>query len=320
MMKRLPILLFLLLLTSPALALDIFYPADGTYVTRSNFLIVRAGADVEGLTLDIGGEKSDLLDISGDDYRAAFGDFLIVQPAWDSGKNTVKVEAYKGGKVVAEKGAVFFFQDNPGTVPPENYKPFIMHTPEQEAQCVACHNMNPTPAQLQLTGADNPCASCHARMLETKNVHGPAGAWQCIYCHDTEAAPRYAPRSRNADLCNECHDDMTKESSEVKFVHGPVAVGLCTLCHDAHASDNPAQLLRPINQLCLGCHEGIDGGTHVTRGVSGNPHPLSGIPDPSREGELSCVGCHSPHGGKSPYLFRNGLSGRMSLCQICHSK
>ncbi len=321
MTKRILLLFILFLSVSPAFALDIFYPADGTYVTRSDYLIVRAGADIDGLTLEIGGEKSDLLDISADDYRAAFGDKLIVQPNWDAGENTVKVEAYKGGKLVAEKQAVFFFQDDPVAAPPADYKRFVMHTPAQEAQCVACHNMKPTQAQLQLVGADNPCASCHARMLEPENVHGPAGAWQCAYCHDAKSSPvRYEPSSRNSDLCNECHDDMAKETSEVKFVHGPVAVGLCTLCHDTHASDNPAQLLLPVNQLCLGCHEEIDDGTHVNRGVSGNPHPLSGVPDPSREGELSCVGCHNPHGGKSPYLFSNGLSGRMSLCQLCHNK
>ena len=66
---RKPILFVLLLMLAamPALALEIFYPADGTYVIHSDFLIIKAGEGIEGLTLEIGGEKSELLDISGDD-------------------------------------------------------------------------------------------------------------------------------------------------------------------------------------------------------------------------------------------------------------
>jgi len=321
MMKRLFALFFLLLLSSPAVALEIFYPADGTYVVHSDFLIIKAGDNVDGLTLDIGGEKSDLLDISSDEYKAAFGDFLIVQPNWDSGTNTVKVEAYKAGKKIGEQQAVFFFQSNPTEPPPKNYTRFIMHKPEQEVFCVGCHNMNPSPAQLETVGADNPCASCHKRMLDHKNVHGPAGAWQCAYCHDAKSRPvRYTPRLNNSALCNECHEDIVGRFAKSKAVHGPVEVGLCNLCHDAHASDNPAQILRKTNELCLGCHEGVDKQSHVVTGFSGNTHPLEGVKDPSRGGDLSCTSCHDPHVGEARYYFRGGLTSRMMLCQRCHKK
>ncbi len=322
MMKRLFVLFFLLLLASPTLALEIFYPADGTYVIHSDFLIIKAGPNVDGVTLEIGGEKSDLLDMSSAEYREAFQDFLIVQPNWDPGKNLVKVEAYKGEKKVAEKQADFYFQANPNEPPPKNYQRFVMHKPEQEVFCAGCHNMNPTQDQLRMMGADNPCASCHKRMLEHSNIHGPAGAWQCAYCHEAESQPsRYAPRKFTGDLCYECHEDMADELKNFKFVHGPVEVGQCNLCHDSHASDFPSQIITKTNQLCLGCHEGIDTSGHVGRGVGGASHPLSGIADPSRPyRDLSCTGCHDPHGGAVEYLFQQGISSRMQLCQVCHKK
>ncbi len=322
MMKRLAVLLCMLLLASPALALDIFYPADGTYVVNSDFLIIKAGENVAGLTLEIGGEKSDLLDISSAEYKAAFGDMLIVQPNWDPGKNTVIVEAYTAGKKVTERKIIFFYQVNPLEAPPEGFKRFVMHTAEKEALCAGCHTMNPTSEQYEMVGADNPCASCHKRMLDHKNVHGPAGAFQCSYCHDAGSRPaKYQARKSDIELCAECHLGKIDAIKQSKKIHGPVALGLCSLCHDSHASANPAQILLPVNQLCLTCHEGIDKEPHAVTGMDGQRHPLDGVSDPSRPGhELSCVGCHDPHAGVSEYLFVGQVSSRFSLCQKCHLK
>ncbi|WP_020675355.1 cytochrome c3 family protein [Geopsychrobacter electrodiphilus] len=323
MVKRLFIVpLLLLMLVSSSYALDIVYPGDGTYVIHSDFLIIQAGPNVDGLTLDIAGEKSDLFDISGAEYKAAFGDFLIVQPSWAPGKNTVKVEAYKAGKKVSDKTTSFFFQNNPLEPPPQGFKRFVMHTPEQEAFCVGCHNMNPTPDQLEMVGEKNPCASCHKRMLNHKYVHGPAGAWQCAYCHDSKSRPaKYQPRSLNGDLCAECHEDIIEKFKASKLLHGPVAVSMCGICHDSHASDYPAQVVLPVNKLCLGCHEGVDKGPHVITGFTGKQHPLEGVPDPSRpQRDLACSGCHDPHSGSARYYFQGGVTSRMMLCQRCHQK
>ncbi len=321
MTKKLLWLFLGLMLATPALGAEIFYPADGTYVVHSDFLIVKAGEDADALTLTIGGEKSDLLDISSAEYRNAFADFLIVQPNWDSGKNTVKLEAYREGKKIAEKSATFFFLDGLTDSPPEGFERFVMHRPEQDAFCTGCHNMNPTRAELEMVGEDNPCASCHKRMLEHEYVHGPAGAWQCIYCHDPDSRPlRFAPRKVDAPLCSECHEDIVGRFKKAKRIHGPVEVGLCSVCHDSHASGQQSQILLKTNQLCLGCHEGIDQGLHVVAGFSGNPHPLEGVRDPSTGGELSCAGCHDPHVGEGNYYFRGGVTSRMMLCQRCHKK
>lgn len=308
-------------------ALEIVYPSNGVFVTRSDFLIIKGGDSppLEAMTVAVNGNRSDLIDISAADYRAAFADFLILQPEWDPGKNTVVVDGYAAGKKVRSSTAeIYFVGSDPTVTPPKGYKPFIMHTPEKEALCLPCHVMNPSKAQLGAETADkNPCASCHRRLVDFPYVHGPAGVYQCTSCHDPASKPvRYQLNGAPAELCAECHMDKVEEFQKNKFIHGPVATGYCLLCHDPHASSHPAQLRAPVNTVCVGCHDNVikrDG--HVVRGMSGNGHPLAGPRDPSDPGKpFNCSSCHDPHGGQAQPLFRHSLTNRMQLCASCHKK
>ena len=311
--------------SAPVLALEIIYPGNHTSVDRSDYLIIKGGEKplLDAMTVSINGSKSGMIDISGADYRAAYKDFLFLQPTFDPGRNKVVVNGYVGGKKVATATAEIYYQADPASWVPKGFPRFVMHVPQREALCAPCHNMNPTAAQLAADTADkNPCASCHRRMLDKSHVHGPAGVYRCTYCHQTSGTPsRYQTRPGNAKLCNECHQDKVQEFRSRKFVHGPVAAGLCTVCHDPHASNNPAQLVLPINTLCLKCHAAIATGIHVVRGPDGKGHPLKGVPDPmDKSRQLSCASCHDPHGGNSPYYFQRGISSRFELCQMCHRK
>lgn len=328
-MVRRTLILFLLLFCSavPAVnALEIIYPADKTVITRADFLIVKGGTTpvADALMIEINGVKSDPIDISAAEYKAAFADFLILEPTWDRGKNTVVVVSYADNKEVGRTRAEIFYRqaDDPAAVTPAGFSPYIMHTPEREALCVPCHEMNPTEAQLKGATAENPCASCHKRMFNEKYVHGPEGVFQCVDCHDTRSKPnRWQITKPELTLCGECHTDKIEEFKKNKYVHGPVASGNCTVCHDAHASGQPAQLTAPVNRLCLGCHSDISDKSHVTRGVSGKNHPVEKVPDPLRPGrQLSCASCHNPHGGAATAFFRQGVLSSYALCQICHKK
>lgn len=312
---------------SAAMALDIVYPADKTVVVRSDFLVVKVGETpaVDALTVEINGVTSDAIDIGSPEYRAAFRDFVILQPEWDKGKNSLRVRTYSGGKTVGEATAAFVYiaGDDPAAVLPPGYRRFVMHLPEKEALCAPCHNMNPDKAQLSgATAADNPCASCHQRMLAQKYVHGPEGVFQCVDCHDGASRPaRWQVTKTNLVLCGECHTDKIVEFRKNAFVHGPVGVGDCTVCHDPHASNYPGQLHAAINPLCLGCHATVRNGQHVLRGVGGAGHPLDKVKDPANPGgDLTCASCHDPHGGASQYFYQKGIASRMSLCQLCHKK
>jgi predicted CXXCH cytochrome family protein len=317
----------LCLFTSSALAIELIYPADKTVVLRSDFLVIKAGnaPSIEELTIDINGVVSDPLDISSEEYKAAFADFLILEPEWTAGKNTITVKGLVGGKVVATAQAELYYSSHadPVAIIPKGFQPFVMHTAGKEALCAPCHNMTPTPAELRgATAENNPCASCHARMFNQKFVHGPEGVFQCIDCHDSNSKPqRWQIAKDELTLCGECHIDKIDDFKKNAFVHGPVATGSCVVCHDPHASAQPAQLVAETNTLCLGCHSSVKGQPHVTRGVGGKNHPLEKVINPiNPTRQLSCASCHNPHGAQTPAFFQGGARSSISLCQLCHKK
>ncbi len=309
---------------SAAQAVEIFYPADKTYVTRSDYLIVQGGSsDVTAMTIAINGVESEQIDISSDAYRAAFGDLLIVEPIWDPGENKILVKAYKGGQLASRAEATIFYMNSPSAYPPQGYEPFVMHTADREAECAPCHNLSPSEAEYQAdTEETSTCGSCHKRMLDREYVHGPAAMYACGTCHVRDSAPnKYRLVKEEPALCNDCHADKTEEFKENKYVHGPVGAGMCTVCHDPHASDHVAQVHGFPNDVCMACHEQLDKSSHVVRGVEGRNHPLQGPENPLEPNkEFSCVSCHNPHGGEAQYLFVQKVRTSFALCQKCHAK
>lgn len=322
------LLSFLTAAISPTLCfgIEIVYPSDLTFIDDSNYLIVRCGVDpvVNSVVVTVGDIRSDPFDISAPDYRAVWGDMLILAPEFDPGENHVIVEGITGGKLVGKAEIDLFFVDGlQNHFAPEKFSPYVMHTPARERLCERCHNMNPSTAEMNIQSIDgNPCVVCHARKLEVSYVHGPAGVYQCGYCHDPQSRPeKYQLRAREVSLCFGCHSDKKEQFGRMEHVHGPVQVGLCTVCHDAHSGENPSQLKLETNTLCLSCHERVLTTIHIVRGVSGRSHPLSGVPDPSNsEQMLSCVSCHDPHSGTSSQYFREEISSRYELCAICHKR
>lgn len=331
-MRRLYPVLFSLLalfcsLVPAALALEIIYPGDKTIIERSDFIVIKGGLQppLDGMIVEVNGVSSDVIDIGAPEYQAAFADFLILEPEWEKGKNTLVVKGMSKGKEVAKSKAEFYYRSaaDPAAITPKGFTPFRMHTPAKEALCAPCHNMDPTAAQLKgATPENNPCASCHRRMLDAKYVHGPEGVFQCSDCHDGTSQPvRWQITKPILTLCGECHTDKLDAFRKSPFVHGPVAVGDCTVCHDPHAANEPAQVVAPVNSLCLGCHVNVNKTGHVMRGIGGKGHPLDTRPDPSQPGrKMSCASCHDPHSGGSQAFFRKQLKNRYDLCQECHKK
>lgn len=313
-----------LLFAAPAAALQIVYPADRTYVSKSNYLILKtADPQITGVTVTLNGVESDLIDISDEVYRNAFGDIIILLPNWRPGSNQIVVAGFREGRRMAREAANIVYLRDLNAIPPKGFEPFVMHTPEGEALCAPCHIMQPLPKGVRAdTAATNPCGDCHQGLLDKKYVHGPAGVWECSYCHLPDSEPnRHRLTASEAELCNSCHVGKTEEFEQRRFAHGPVGVGLCTICHDPHASNQKAYLRAKPNEVCLACHEGLDQGTHVVRGVGGKGHPLSGPVNPLDERkEFSCVSCHDPHGGESQFLFVRGVQTKFGLCNLCHQK
>lgn len=304
-------------------ALQLLHPLDGTYVTKSNYLIIKGGDDpaLDGLSIEINGIKSDVIGISSEEYRAAFGDMLIVEPLFDPGENRIVIEGYLGDEKMSTVVATIFYLDRVDAVPPAAFSKDVFHLSDREKACVGCHNMAPSlPELASADPSQNPCASCHMRMLDKAHVHGPAGVYECTYCHVVDSSPnKYQVRTEGASLCMECHKDKLDEYRQSKFVHGPIEAGLCLVCHDPHASSEKAQLVMPVFDLCSECHARVAQEPHVTRGSVGKVHPLRGVANPAGMGEdLSCASCHDPHSGTTSAMFRWGLESRFGLCAKCH--
>jgi len=325
--RRGTLLPLLLLITSPATAaLQLVYPEPASSVISSRHLILKLGnQEITGVVVTINGVSSDSLPVGTTEYKRAFRDFLILQPLWDVGGNLLAVDTFNGEKKVESLRTVIFYAPPAGSGDiPKEFKRTALHRPDAEPLCVPCHNMRPTEKQvLDVPDKDNACYACHKRMGNQKFVHGPVSTYSCVLCHNLRSTPKYSPTKKGATLCFECHKEKQKEIKSFKFLHGPVAADMCETCHDHHSSENPEQLHRPVNKLCLSCHEQVGKGVHAIALGDGSGHPVSEKIDPSERGkgrELSCVSCHDPHGGKARYYFVTGTDNKMELCQFCHKK
>lgn len=329
MLKRVLLFISLVLLpyaTTSLAVVDFVYPAPNSSLTSSGHLIFKLNqTDITTIRITHNGVASEPLDVGSPEYRKLFKDFLVAQSLWDEGVNRIVVDLFKGGQKLETASMSIFYAPDGGTlkIPPE-YAPTALHRSEKEALCQSCHTMDPTPAQMNSSvEKNNPCYGCHKKMLSVKYVHGPAGTYSCGYCHTSKGDPKHAVPKRGAALCYECHEDMASLIRKKKFIHGPVDAGMCEVCHDSHGSQNEAQLPKAINELCLSCHGHLRNQTHVVRTTTGEAHPLSGKPDPSKKGsgrQMSCISCHNPHGGDVRYYFTNNADDRMMLCQMCHNK
>jgi predicted CXXCH cytochrome family protein len=318
------VLLGFLSLTGPiaaADALELIWPLQGTYVTKSNYLIIKGGRDpfLDGLSIEINGVKSDVIDLRGEEYRALFADKLVVEPIFDPGENLVIVEGFMNGERMVTKQMTIFYLADRSSPPPAGYTKAVFHLAGQEAPCRECHQL---PTADASSVDQSSCASCHARMLNEAHVHGPAGVFECLYCHDAGSAPlKYQPRAGDATVCTECHDDQLQVSETQKYLHGPLQTGMCLVCHDPHASAQPGQLVVEVSSLCLSCHAAVADSPHVTSGTSGASHVLQGPSNPMDPTKpFGCSSCHDPHGGASESYFVGGVEGRMNLCVLCHKK
>lgn len=324
---RVTVLCILLSSAAPAVAaLQLIYPEPASLVVSSRHLILKLGdGEITGVVVSINGVSSDLLPVGTPEYKRAFRDFLILQPLWDEGANLLAVDTFNGdNKLESLRTVIFYAPPASGAVAPAEFKRTTLHRPEAEALCRPCHNMKPTEKQVvDLDDKDNACYACHKRMGREKFVHTPVSMYACVSCHSLKASPKYSLVKQEPQLCFDCHKEMQKEMKGFKFLHGPVAAGMCEICHDHHSSENTAQLHKPINSLCLSCHEKVAKGIHVVPLTDGSSHPISGKVDPSDRGkgrELSCVSCHDPHGGAARYYYVTGNDNRMELCQDCHKK
>lgn len=97
--------------------------------------------------------------------------------------------------------------------------------------------------------------------------------------------------------------------------HGPVAARLCQACHVAATGANPAQgaeaarLRRPVEKLCVSCHERRTLRAGLTWGDDVRWH------GPVAAG--LCTACHLPHRSREVKLLR---AAPETICLGCHGE
>lgn len=75
----------------------------------------------------------------------------------------------------------------------------------------------------------------------------------------------------------------------------------CTSCHKIHG-ESPV----PAMEICLDCHKSQRAKLQRTAHM------------PLREGKVTCMNCHNPHGGPGPALLRTGSVNE--TCYQCHAE
>ncbi len=192
------------------------------------------------------------------------------------------------------------------------------HTAVEAGMCTTCHSPHSSDNNnlLMATGSEL-CYSCHATEPFMKdNQHSAVTFGMCLSCHEPHAGENENLLvAEESELCFSCH---SSSDFEKKVSHTPVESGNCILCHNPHSSENIDSLEKPIGELCSDCHTKESSGKHVIQNF-GYEHPLSGFPDPARDGRaLSCTSCHGPHGSESELLFVNIDTSPENLCLMCH--
>ncbi len=147
------------------------------------------------------------------------------------------------------------------------------------------------------------CETCHGPGMEHSYSAGKQFGDMIRF---TKGTP--TPVSVRNDVCLKCH-----EKKERLFWKGSAHETndmACTGCHTVHDGPGVAarfQLARlTVTDTCAPCHN-----KQVGEEMRFSHHPL-------REGKMTCVSCHNPHGTASPKLVR-GLSNR-ELCFTCHAE
>lgn len=175
------------------------------------------------------------------------------------------------------------------------------------------------------SGAETTCFECHDDHQETfaQTVHGRAdlgavGTARCELCHGSgtqhietggEAAilnPATAPADAVAQNCLRCHGNDAASHWQASS-HADFDVS-CTKCHTVHTpwTNEKAQRKQNVNETCLSCHQEMR--KHLYQRSS---HPL-------RDGHMTCVDCHSPHGSNADASIA-ALSPN-EKCYECHAE
>lgn len=151
------------------------------------------------------------------------------------------------------------------------------------------------PARMDSVAANDTCIQCHSQGRPTTN---PIEGWN----YDWPVGYRVGLRLPDFWRLENCtlgqtdfyyFPDCTAHKNRMQgndFVQSVMYRHqiTCSDCHDAHGTANPAQLIQPAQQLCLGCHgpQSPNGPHQAT--LQAHTHHPDGTPG------SQCIACHMP--------------------------
>jgi DmsE family decaheme c-type cytochrome len=178
--------------------------------------------------------------------------------------------------------------------------------------------------------AGTSCADCHDEAkIFASNPHsrafraGHAGAADtavCTTCHGDGTKHMEAGGDKSlikslhgrtgADACLTCHKQSAERASFWGSVHASSEAVNCLSCHSVHKPGlGQKSLLRSDpNPLCASCHADVK----ASFTAEPNAHRL-------RDGVMSCVSCHDPHGRPANHAVRQTRGGEL-VCVSCHAE
>jgi DmsE family decaheme c-type cytochrome len=174
------------------------------------------------------------------------------------------------------------------------------------------------------------CADCHDEAkIFASNPHsrafraghnGAEGNAVCETCHGdgTKHMEAGGDKSliktfhggRATDTCQTCHKQSAERASYWNSVHASSEAVNCLSCHSVHKPGfKQSSLLKSDpNTLCASCH----GDVKASFTSMPNAHRL-------KDGVMSCVNCHDPHGRTANHAVRQTRAGEPG-CVSCHSE
>jgi len=202
-------------------------------------------------------------------------------------------------------GAKAVGSDTCATCHPEVTKDFqhAFHA-QQGIDCESCHG----PGSLHVEGGGD-----ISKIISFSHRPAPAANGVCLSCHAQNAQIRNwiaGSHAANKVRCTDCH--QTHVYSAKGESNSPAGIDLISQGR-VTSVENLVPETKPIiqppwqaNDACLRCHQ-------TQRGQMSLPyhHPL-------REGKMSCVDCHDPHGGAGGNNLR--LANINQLCLSCHAQ
>jgi predicted CXXCH cytochrome family protein len=178
---------------------------------------------------------------------------------------------------------------------------------EWNVGCERCHGpgsahaANPTrlnivnPARLDFVGANDTCIQCHSQGQPLKNpIEGQYYDWPVGFNQGLNLKDFWKLEEHNLGETNFMHfaDGMAHKNrmqgndfvQSVMYRRGVT----CFSCHDVHGTGNNAELIKPVNQLCLSCHgPSSPNGPHAATVEAHTHHKADSTGS-------ECVSCHMP--------------------------